>query len=451
MNKPKKASKIITPPKVLTSGFVLLIAVGTLLLSLPSASAGPERIPLLDALFMSTSASCVTGLSVIDAGTQLSLMGQIVLLTLSQIGGIGFMTVGTLIALAFNRRISLREKLILQEAMNHNTMEGLISLIRRVLIYSVIIETLGAVILAFRFSYDMPLGEAAYFGVFHSISYFNNAGFDLFGQISGPFSGLNNYVSDVTVNFTVMFLIFLGGLGFIVIYDLLEYPKTRRLSFHSKIVLTFSGVLFLAGALLIYLLERSNPATFGPLDEGSRIMAGLFHSISARSGGASTVNLGDMNHSSQFLIMVLMFIGAAPGSTGGGIKVTVFAVLVGAVYTMIRGREEIVFFRKRLSKDSIFKAITQTWLALFLVISTGMVLSALEDREFLNILFETVSAFGTTGSSLGITPQLTGLGKGILCIIMFLGRVGPLTLAYALAPKSNKQLYQHPEGKIIIG
>ncbi len=448
---PKPKKSLLSPAKVLTLGFALMIMIGTFLLSLAPASVEGRKLDLIDAFFTATSATCVTGLTVVDTGTHFSLFGQIVILLLVQIGGLGFTTIGTLILLAFNRRISLRDRLLLQEALNYHQIGGLMQLILRVLAYSLTIEAVGALLLAARFSYDMPVGQAAYYGIFHSISIFNNGGFDLFGKIHGPFSGLAEYASDPFVNIVVMILIFLGGIGFIVISDLLGYRRTRRLALHTKVVLTMSAILTVVGALLLLINEAGNPDTMGTMNWMDRVYASLFHSVSSRSGGVSTVTIANMEQSSQFLLILLMFIGAAPGSTGGGIKVTVFAILLGAMYTMIRGKEDIVFFRQRLSKGSIIKAITQTWLATFLVVFVAMTLSALEDRSFLALLFETTSAFATAGLSLDLTPRLTDISKVILCIVMFLGRIGPLTLAYAFTSKSKKELLKYPEGKIIIG
>lgn len=335
--------------------------------------------------------------------------------------------------------------------MNHNTMEGIFSLIRRVIIYAFGIELVGAILLAVRWSLDMPLLQALYYGVFHSISFFNNGGFDLTGRIHGPFSSLTKYSSDLFINTVAMILVFLGGIGFIVISDLINYHSTRRLSLHSKVVLSMSAFLVVFGAIAIFAMEATNPATFKSLSIRDGIFAAFFHSINSRSGGLSTLSVADMKSSTQFMIIILMFIGAAPGSTGGGIKVTVFAILVGTMYAMIRGKEDIVFFRKRLAKESVLKAVTQTWLALFLVILVAVILSFFEDRNFLVLLFEATSAFGTVGFSLDLTPKLTEISKVILSIVMFLGRLGPLTLAYALTSGSNKDPYRFPEEKITIG
>ncbi|MEK3715407.1 TrkH family potassium uptake protein [Paenibacillus sp. FSL R7-0333] len=438
----------LTPPKILSLGFVLLIAAGTLLLSLPAASTG-GRISFIDALFMATSATCVTGLAVIDTGTQLSTFGQIVLLVLFQFGGLGFVTMATLITLVLNKRISLKERLLLQESMNQNSMQGIVKLIRRVLIYSLVIQLTGAILLAARFIVDMPIGKAVYYGIFHSISIFNNAGFDLFGDVHGPFSGLTRYVEDPIVNITSMLLIFLGGIGFIVLSDVIDYPKRKRLTLHSKVVLATSAVLILVGAVVFFWLELN--ATLKPLHAGGKIMASFLQAITPRSGGVTTIEIPLLRESTQFLMILLMFIGAAPGSTGGGIKITTFAILASTAYAKLRGKEDIVMFRHRISKENVYRAITMTLLSLMLVVISTMLLSVTESADFLSVLFEAVSAFGTSGITMGLTTELTTTGKVLVIILMFVGRTGPLTLAYALKPKNSKELYRYPEGNITIG
>ncbi|WP_151736393.1 TrkH family potassium uptake protein [Paenibacillus tengchongensis] len=438
----------LTPPKILSLGFAALILIGTVLLSLPAASTG-DRISVIDAMFMATSATCVTGLAVIDTGTQLTVFGQIVLLVLFQFGGLGFVTMATLITLVLNKRISLKERLLLQESMNQHSMQGIVKLIRRVLIYSLVIQLGGAVLLAARFMLDMPAGKALYYGIFHSISIFNNAGFDLFGDIHGPFAGLTRYVEDPVVNITSMLLIFLGGIGFIVLSDLLDYPKRKRLTLHSKVVLTASAALIILGAALFFMLELYS--TLAPLHPGGKLMASFLQAITPRSGGVTTIDITLLRESTQFMLILMMFIGAAPGSTGGGIKVTTFAVLISTAYARIRGREDIVMFRNRISKETVYRAITMTLLSLMLVSVATMILSVTESADFLTVLFEAVSAFGTSGITMGLTPQLTTAGKLLVILLMFVGRTGPLTLAYAIKPKNNKELYRHPEGNITIG
>ncbi|MGM0881921.1 MAG: TrkH family potassium uptake protein [Bacillota bacterium] len=436
-----------SPPRILVSGFALIILLGAFLLSMPFASASGERLPFIDALFTATSATCVTGLVVVDTGTYFSVPGQIILMILFQLGGLGFMTMATLIALVFRKRISLRERLLLQEAMNQTSMEGIVRLIRRVIIYSLSIELIGAALFTSRFALDMPFGKAVYLGIFHSISAFNNAGFDIFGD----YRSLTLYVSDPIVNITAVLLVIFGGLGFVVLSDLMEFRNKRRLSLHSKVVLSITGWLIGLGTITVFIFEFTNPLTLGSLDWGTKLLSSLFQAVMPRTAGFNSLDLTVLRQATQFFIIILMFIGASPGSTGGGIKTTTFATLVGAVFAMIRGRDDIVLFRNRLGKDRIFKALTITVLSLALVIFVTMLLTMIEDQSFLVILFEATSAFATVGLSLGLTGELSDVGKIIITITMFAGRLGPLTLAYALGPRTEKELYRHPEGKITIG
>jgi trk system potassium uptake protein TrkH len=305
---------------------------------------------------------------------------------------------------------------------------------------------------AIRWSADMAPGKALYFGVWHAVSFFNNAGFDLFGGHTGvKFISLTGYVDDPIVNIVAMMLIILGGLGFIVISDLLDLKRTRRLTLHSKVVLTTTSLLIVIGAIVFFLFEYSNPLTLQPLSGWGKFWSSMFQSVTPRTAGANTIDIAAMRQASQFFMIILMFIGASPGSTGGGIKTTTFTILIGAMIAMIRGKEDIVFFRNRLAKDRIFKAITLSMIALFLVIFVAMVLSTTEDHHFLMILFEVTSAFGTVGLTMGLTTQLTIVGKIMIIFMMFVGRLGPITLAYALGPKKEKELFRYPEGKITIG
>lgn len=437
----------LSPPQILVLGFATIIFIGTALLMLPISTSTGEPLEFIDALFTSTSATCVTGLVVVDTGTTFSSFGEIVIMLLIQIGGLGFMTMATLFALALKRRISLKDRLILQEAMNQSSMEGIVRLIRRVLLYSLIIEACGALILSIRWAFDMPIGQAIYYGVFHAVTMFNNAGFDLFGD----FRSLTSYVYDPVVNVVVMFLIVSGGIGFIVLSDLIDFRKQRRLSLHSKVVLTMTAALLLVGFIVILIFEFTNPRTLGSLNWGGKFFGALFQSVTPRTAGANTIDITGLRQATQFFIVILMFIGASPGSTGGGIKTTTFTIMVGAVIAMMRGREDIVMFRYRLAQERVLKALTIALLALLLVLTVSMILSTTEEGDFLEILFETTSAFGTVGLSMGLTPDLTVFGKVLISMTMFAGRLGPLTLAYALGPKKGKELYRHPEGKMIIG
>ncbi|MBM7564830.1 TrkH family potassium uptake protein [Paenibacillus sacheonensis] len=440
-----------SPPRVLVTGFGLIILCGSMLLALPFASSDGSFTPYIDALFTATTSTCVTGLVTVDTGSHWSIAGQIIILVLIQLGGLGFMTMATLFAILLRKRISLKERLILQEALNQSSMEGIVRLIRKIMAYALTIELAGAVLFAVRWSFDMPIGQAVYFGVFHSISFFNNAGIDLFGQFGTPYVSLTGYANDPVVNIVTMLLIVTGGIGFIVISDLLEYRRTKRLSLHSKVVLAATLALILAGTLIIFIFELSNAKTLGSLHWGGKILASFFQSVTPRTAGANTLDLASLRQATQFFIVLLMFIGASPGSTGGGIKTTTFAVLAVAVLAMIRGKEDIVLFRYRIAQERVIKALTITMISLGLVIAVTMILTTTEDQAFLKILFETTSAFATVGLTLGITPELSAFGKALIIFMMFAGRLGPLTLAYGIGPRKEKVLFRHPEGKITIG
>ncbi|SEG37746.1 TrkH family potassium uptake protein [Paenibacillus sp. UNC499MF] len=440
-----------TPPQILVLGFALIIFIGSGLLMLPISSTDGLPLPFIDALFTATSATCVTGLVVVDTGTHFTTFGQIVIISLIQIGGLGFMSMATLFAFILRKKISLRERLLLQEALNQGSMEGIVRLFRKVLIYSLTIEGIAAVLFTARWSMDLGFPKGLYYGIWHAVSFFNNAGFDLFGPITGPFTSLTAYADDFITNVVTMALIVLGGIGFIVMSDVMDYRKTKRLTLHSKVVLSATSILIVTGALVIFIFEYSNSKTLGSLDFGGKILASFFQSVTPRTAGANTLDLAAIRQATQFFMIILMFIGASPGSTGGGIKTTTFTMLVGAIVAMVRGKEDIVFFRNRLGKERILKAITLTMFALFLVIFVTMLLSTTEDHEFLMILYEVTSAFGTVGLTLGLTTKLTLFGKVMIALTMFAGRLGPLTLAYALQPKAEKELYRYPEGKITIG
>jgi len=449
--KPVQVLHKLSPPQILVIGFAAIILTGTFLLMLPIASASGQSMPFVDALFTATSATCVTGLVVVDTATYFSAFGQVVIILLIQIGGLGFMSFATLYAFVLRKRISLRERLLLKESLNAASMDGIVRMFRRILVFALTIEGVAAAIFTIRWSFDYGFLKALALGVFHAISLFNNAGFDLFGDISGKFSSLTLYADDFVVNIVSMALIILGGIGFIVMADVLDQKRFRKLSLHSKVVFSPTAILIVFGAVVIYLFEYSNANTLGSLNEGGKIVASFFQSVTPRTAGPNTLDIGGLRQATQFFIIILMFIGASPGSTGGGIKTTTFMVMVGAVIAMIRGKDDIVLFRMRLAKDRILKAITVTLAALFLVIIVSMVLSTTEPRNFLMILFEVTSAFGTVGLSMGLTPELTTFGKVMILLTMFVGRLGPMTLAFAIGPKAEKELFRYPEGKITIG
>jgi trk system potassium uptake protein TrkH len=445
MNRKKR---LLDPPKVLVLGFSTIILIGAILLTLPIATINQEGLPFLDALFTATSATCVTGLVVVDTGTTFTTFGQIVILLLIQVGGLGFMTFATLFAFLLGKRISLKERLLLQESLNYISIQGVVRLTKRIIIFSAVIELLGAILLSIRFSFDMPIEKAIYFGIFHSISNFNNAGFDIMGE----FRSFTAYVSDPIVSLTVCTLIILGGIGFIIMNEVYEYRETRRLSMHTKVVFWTTAALVVIGTSLIFLFEFNNGKTLQPLPFHGKFLGSLFQAVTPRTAGSNTLNIPDLTQPTLYLIILLMFIGASPGSTGGGIKTTTFATLLGAVWSQVRGKEDVIFFRERIVYSTIYKALTVTLSGLFLVVIITMLLTITEQgKDFLMILFESTSAFATVGLSMGLTPDLSSIGKVLISITMFAGRVGPLTIAYAVAMRRKQDAFRYPKGKIMIG
>ncbi|MGE5598356.1 MAG: TrkH family potassium uptake protein [Bacteroidota bacterium] len=442
----------LRPPQILVLGFAAVILCGALLLTLPSASNDGRSLRFLDALFTATSAVCVTGLVVVDTATQYTRFGQIVILCLIQVGGLGFMTMSTMIALLIGKRISLQERLVMQEAFNQFSPAGLVRLARNVLLTTLVVEGTGAAILAARFAFDYQLGQSLYMGAFHAVSAFCNAGFDVMGRLTGKFSNLTAYVADPFVSLTIGGLIVVGGIGFPVIQELYHYRRTRRLSLHSKLVLKITAVLIGAGTILILLFELSNPETMRPLGWGGRILAAIFQSITPRTAGFNTLNIGAMTAGSIFLLTMLMFIGASPSSTGGGIKTTTFGVILATIISTIRGYDEVDLAQRRLPRDLIFKALTITALAAALVITVTLIMTFTEAKAtFAQILFEVVSAFGTVGLSTGITPSLSDLARVLIIMTMFIGRLGPLTVAVALGHRTRPGGVVYIEDRVMIG
>ncbi|MGE7687833.1 TrkH family potassium uptake protein [Lysinibacillus sp. NPDC097214] len=438
----------LNPPKVLVLGFAIIILIGAFFLTLPIATVDANGLSFLDALFTATSATCVTGLVVVDTGDTFSIFGELVILFLIQIGGLGFMTFATFLFLLLGKKISLKERLLLKEAFNNVTIAGLVKLVKRILLFTALIELIGGFILSIRFSFDMPVGKAFYFGFFHAISNFNNAGFDLMGD----FKSLTAYVDDPFVVITICALITIGGLGFIVINELYEYRGTKRLSVHSKIVLTTTFILTVGSTLLIFLFEYGNSKTLGPLSEWGKILGSLYQAVTPRTAGSNTLPIGDLTHSTLFLIIWLMFIGGGSGSTAGGIKITTFAVLVATMWCQIKGKEDVVLFRRRIVNETILKALTVTMCGMMIVVLVTIVLSLIEQRHsFMMYLFEATSAFGTAGLTMGLTPELSTGGRLLIILTMFAGRLGPLTIAFAITNRRKREAFRHPKGKIMIG
>ncbi|HWL13899.1 MAG TPA: TrkH family potassium uptake protein [Ureibacillus sp.] len=438
----------LNPSKILVLGFALVILVGTFLLTLPISTANGVSLSFLDALFTATSATCVTGLVVVDTGNTFSMFGEIVILVLIQIGGLGFMTFATFLFTLLGKKISLKERLLLKEAYNANSTAGMVKMVKRILLFTVIVEGIGAALLAMRFAFDMPFGEAVYFGIFHSVSIFNNAGFDIFGD----FKSLTGYVDDPFVVLTISALIIIGGLGFVVINELYEYRETRKLSLHTKVVLTTTITLILGPSILIFLFEYGNDQTLAPLNMGGKILGAIFHGVSPRTAGANTLSMGDLTYATLFLTIFLMFIGGGSGSTAGGIKVTTFAVLMATVISQLKGKEDVVLFKRRIMEETILKAMTVAVSGMMIVTTVTFLLSITEHgHDFMMYLFEATSAFGTVGLSMGLTPELSPIGRMLIIITMFIGRLGPLTLGFAITKRQTKDAYKRPKGNMMIG
>lgn len=436
------------PPKILVLGFAILILIGAFLLMLPIATEDGQGLSFLNALFTATSATCVTGLVVVDTGDTFSTFGEVVILSLIQVGGLGFMTFATFLFILLGKKISLKERLVMMEAINSFSLAGIVRFAKRILIFTVVIEIIGGILLSLRFSYDMPVGKAIYFGFFHAISNFNNAGFDLMGE----FRSLTAYVDDPIVVLTVCVLITLGGLGFIVMNELYEYHETRRLSMHSKVALVMTLILTGGATLIILLLEYGNPSTLGSLSPWGKGLGALYQAVTPRTAGSNTLPIADLTYPTLFLTILLMYIGAGSGSTAGGIKMTTVAVLLATVRAQFKGKEDVVLFRHRIVVETILKALTVATCGFIIIILITFFLSITEKgADFIVYLFEATSAFGTVGLSMGLTPELTPIGRLLIIFTMFAGRLGPLTIAFAIAKKRTEEAFHDPKGNIMIG
>ena len=445
--------KGIAPIRVLPIGYFCVICLGTALLMLPAASHG-QPLSLLDALFTATSASCVTGLVVVDTGTHFTTFGQGVILFLIQVGGLGFMAVTTLLFLALRAKISLRGRMLLAESTGSSQMQGVILLCRRMLTLTFLCELLGAALLACRFIPLYGPGKGVWHALFYSVSAFCNAGFDLMGN----YQSLMPFVSDPLVNFTIMALILLGGLGFIVVIEVSQRFKSRkRLSVHARVVLFMGAILTLGGAVLFWLIERENPKTLGSMSWPEQIMAALFQSVTCRTAGFNTIDLTALEEASKLLSCLLMFIGGAPAGTAGGVKVTTMALLLFGVRTLMRGRQDVEAYGRRFSYNALLRALCIFLLAVGVLFAAAVIFSLAEqgtgcgEMDFLDKMFEMVSALGTVGLSVGVTAEAGTVGRLILIALMYLGRSGLLTIALAFGKEDTESAIRYPQGGIMIG
>lgn len=440
----------LKPAQILAAGFALVILIGAILLDTPFATVSGERVGFINALFTATSAVCVTGLVVVDTGTYFNRFGHLVIMLLIQIGGLGFMTMGTLIAFLVGRRISLKSRLLMQRALGQNTLAGIIRLVRRVLISTFLVELAGAMLLSFSFVPIYGWRQGLFFSLFHSVSAFCNAGFDLIGNGVSlvPFQGNPNVI------FTIGTLIIVGGLGFTVIVDLIETRNLRRISLNSKVVLATTALLLATGFLTVLLFELNNPATLGPMSWKDKLLNAYFHSVTPRTAGFNSLQMADLSMATVFITMMLMFVGGSPSSTAGGAKTTTVATLFIAVRAIILGREDSNVFHRRIPADAIRNAMAVFSVSMALVVLVTLCLTVTEStHSLMEILFETISAFATVGLSLGMTPDLSDFGKLLLSLTMFAGRIGPITLVLALSgvKETSRTLYHYPEDKITIG
>ena len=450
----------LNPPQIVALSFLLTIVIGTVLLSLPISVQGRENLSLIDAVFTATSATCVTGLIVKDTAGFFSPFGRLVILLLFQSGGLGIMTLSTLFAILLGRKLTIRRKVIVQNALDRHKIEGLTTLIKYILVVTFGIEILGAFLLFLKWvqAPGVSVNQAVWWSIFHSVSAFCNAGFSLF---SNSFIG---YKDNYYIIFVMSIMIILGGIGFVVLLDIKSlnfWRKNRffilkRLNLQAKIVLTLTVFLILLG--MAFFLFSENQNVLQDLSWKNKIFTSYFQSVTSRTAGFNTIDIGALRIGTLFFLIFLMFIGASPGSTGGGIKTATFGVVLAGLWAMVKNKKEVSLFKKTIPQYVIRKALVVFLMGLGWIVLVTLILSVVEGENagrssdsFLPILFEVTSAFGTVGLSTGITADLTTLGKVLIILTMYAGRIGPLTLALAIALREEKLIYRYPEEKIMVG
>lgn len=438
------------PVRILAFSFAAVILLGAMVLTMPLASREGLVTPFIDALFTATSAVCVTGLVTVDTGTYWSLFGTTTILSLIQIGGLGFMSFATLTAVFMGRRLGLKERLVMQEAYNALDLKGIIRMVKYVVAFTFGVELVGALILMTQFIPSYGLGRGIYVSFFQSISAFCNAGFDLFGNYSS-LTGLND---NKVILIVTMTLIAVAGLGFSVWLEIFSKRSLKQLSLHARLVISITVILIFGGALLLFLFEFNNPATLGGMSFANKLTNALFSSITPRTAGFNSIDLSGMTMASRLLTIILMFIGGSPGSTAGGIKTTAAGVLILTVITVLKGRQDPEAFGRRITKDSIYKAFAVVVLGMTIVLVTTIWMSFTEASALTSLealIFEATSAFATVGLTEGITPGITSSSKAALILAMYFGRVGPITVLLALSRRQPPMQIKYPEGRILIG
>ena len=446
MDSMEKLFKSLSTYQIISLSFILMIFSGALLLMLPFASQGETALSFLDALFTATSASCVTGLVVVDTGTYFTVFGQLVIILMIQLGGLGIMTFATLFSVAVGKKINLQERLRIQESLNQGEIHGVVSFCLRIVRLTFIIEFFFGTLLALRF---IPLFgmRGIYYGYWHAISAFCNAGFDLMGN----FNSFSGFATDIPLNLVITSLIILGSTGFTVMSDVIYKPKFSALRLHSKIALLTTLFLIIVGTIGIYYMESTNNLTIGGLTSGEKLLTSYFQALTPRTAGFNTIPIENMRQSSLLLLIMLMFIGASPASTGGGIKTTTFAVVILSIRNMLHGNNDLVLFDRRIDNTFVYRAFVITVLAVTWIGVATLFIAYFEKAAFLHVLFEVVSAFATVGLSTGLSRNLCAASKIVLILTMFAGRVGILTFALALTSRHRVGNVRYPKEKIMIG
>lgn len=434
----------LNPPLVLSLGFAILITFGGVLLSLPFFTKSGEATDLIDSMFVAASASCVTGLTPVNTFEHWNTYGHVLLIILIQIGGLGVMSLASIIPLILGKKIGMKSRQILKEQLNVESLEGMIVLFKYVLVFTFGIEILGAILLSFRFIPLYGAGTGIWYSIFHSISAFCNAGFDILGDSMYPFR------DDILVNLTLSSLVIVGGLGFVVTSELFRRRSFEKISTHSKLVLLISGVLLVLGTVMFLFLENGDGVLQYESIKGS-ILESFFQSVVARTAGFYSVDLSKIKDSTALMLMGLMFVGGSPGSTAGGIKTTTLGVLFISTHAVVRGESEPVVFGRHIGMDVVRKALAIFLVSITIVLSVSFILTITESARLVDILYETVSALATVGASKGITADLSDVGKILITFCMYLGRLGPMTMAFAFGMKDKKSLIRYPESFISIG
>lgn len=433
----------LNPSQLLTVVFLFFILLGMMLLKLPISTT--DWVSWTDALFTATSAMTVTGLAVVDTGTVFTTFGQSVILILIQVGGLGIMSFAVLIFIMLGKKIGLKERLIIQHALNQTSLGGVLKLVKNLFIYSLTIELIAMLMLALRWVPEYGWGKGLYYSLFHSISAFNNAGFSIWSD------SLMRYAGDPLVNLVISFLFIIGGIGFTVLSDLWHKRSLEKLSLHSKLMIGGTFVINLLAMLIVFYLEYHNPKTLGTLASLSdKLWASYFQAVTPRTAGFNTLDIGSLHEGTISFMLLLMFVGAGSASTGGGIKLTTFLVILLSVLTFLRQKTQIKIGKRAIKDQIVIRSLAISTISILFIFLAVFILNITEQDPFLEILFEVISAFGTVGLSMGITAELSDIGKIIIVFIMFLGKLGPLTFAFSLA-RPQKDKIRYPDEDVLTG